>query len=107
MQFAKANLSEKDVHQVVERLYAHRIEAERKGLAAGDPIISDGVKVSSGKSLGVFSGLEKGSSRFFTGYVTANAKTAVVLYLESITREARTHLELGNKIFLGLTLKSS
>jgi hypothetical protein len=86
-------------HQAVQSLYSHRVDAERRELAAGDPIIAEGVQVTEGKPLGVFSGVQKASSRFFTGYVTAAGAQAVVLYLESIIRDPRAHLELAMRYF--------
>jgi hypothetical protein len=50
--------------RAVERLYSLRIEAERRALRKGDPIIAGGVQVADGKPLGIFSGVQEASSRF-------------------------------------------
>lgn len=105
MVIGKQGATSQEIHQAMQRMYAHRVEAERQALAAGDPLIADGVQVTAGTVLGIFSGVEKASSRFFIGYVTAQGARAVVLYLESITRDPRAHLQLGNEIFRALIIK--
>jgi hypothetical protein len=95
----------REIHQAVQSIYARRVEAERSELAAGDPLIADGVQITEGMVLGIFSGVQKASSRFFTGYVIAKGARAVILYLESITRDQRAHLQLSHEIFRGLTIK--
>jgi len=93
------------LHKAVERIYADRVEAERSELAAGDPLIADGVQITKDKALGLFSGVRKASGRIFTGYVIAKGASVVILYLESITSDQRAHLQLCNEIFKGLTIK--
>ena len=94
-----------ELYKAVQSIYAERVEAERCELAAGDPLFADGVQSANGMALGIFSGVQKASSRFFTGYVIAKGARAVILYLESITGDQRAHLHLSNEIFRGLTIK--
>jgi hypothetical protein len=93
------------LHKAVQRIYADRVEAERGELAAGDPLIADGVQITKDTALGLFSGVRKASGRIFTGYVIARGASVVILYLESITSDQRAHLQLCNEIFKGLTIK--
>ena len=93
------------LHKAVQGIYADRVEAERSELAAGDPLIADGVQITKDTALGLFSGVRKASGRIFTGYVIAKGASVVILYLESITSDQRAHLQLCNEIFKGLTIK--
>jgi hypothetical protein len=93
------------LHKAVQGIYADRVEAERCDLAAGDPLIADGIQITKDTALGLFSGVRKASGRIFTGYVIARGASVVILYLESITSDQRAHLQLCNEIFKGLTIK--
>ena len=105
MAIEKPGAAALEMHKAVQSIYAERVEAERCELAAGDPLFADGVQITGGTALGIFSGVQKASSRFFTGYVIAKGARAVILYLESITGDQRAHLHLCNEIFRGLTIK--
>ena len=94
------------LQKAVQSIYADRVEAELCELAAGDPLIADGVQITKDTALGIFSGVRKASGRIFTGYVIAKGARVVILYLESITSDQRAHLQLCNEIFRGLTIKS-
>ena len=101
----KQGLTQQETYKVVESLYSERVDGERRFLAAADPFIANGVQVNEGMVLGIYSGHEKASSRFFTGYVTARGAKTIVLYLESITRDSKAHLQFGYEIYRGLAIK--
>ena len=101
----KQDLTQQETYKVVQSLYSERVDGERRFLAAADPFIANGVQVNEGTVLGIYSGHEKASSRFFTGYVTAKGAKTIVLYLESITRDSKAHLQFGYEIFRGLAIK--
>ena len=105
MAIEKQGLTQKDTYKAVESLYSHRVEVERSLLAAADPFIANGVQFNGGTALGIYSGQQRASSRYFTGYVTAKGAKTIVLYLESITRDSKAHLQFGYEIFRGLTIK--
>jgi hypothetical protein len=101
----KEGLTKQETLKVVESLYSDRVDGERRFLAAADQFTANGVQFNEGTALGIYSGHEKASSRFFTGYVTAKGAKTIVLYLESITRDSKAHLQFGYEIFRGLTIK--
>jgi hypothetical protein len=105
MPIEKKGLTQQETYKVVERLYSQRVDGERSLLAAADPFIANGVQTNEGTALGIYSGHERASSRYFTGYVTAKGEKTIVLYLESITRNSKAHLQFGYEIFRGLTIK--
>ena len=105
MEIGKQGLTQQDTYKAVQSLYSERVDAERRFMAAADPFIANGVQVNEGTVLGIYSGHEKASSRFFTGYVTAKGAKTIVLYLESITRDSKAHLQFGYEIFRGLAIK--
>jgi len=105
MAIDKQQVTSLGLHKAVQGIYADRVEAERSELAAGDPLIADGVQITKDTALGLFSGVRKASGRIFTGYVIAKGASVVILYLESITSDQRAHLQLCNEIFKGLTIK--